>query len=597
MLLSIIILALLAGVVYFHYAQGLFSATLSAALAMVAACLAIGQYEVVVSLLPVGRLVDYAPAAAMAGVFGIVYGVGRVVFDALAPGNLRFPSIVDKVGGAVMGLIAGMFGTGVFAIAAQSLPVGPSILGLSRFELVGTREVRIPTRGQALDARVRNELKADALRPEDRAGLLIPVDSFVLGFVRALSDGGSLAGATPFEAVHPNLLDQFFGQRIGVQTGALRTAINDAKRQQARVAALFVLPSLSQADGEAENIRKRNLPLTLKPSASDVLLVVRTLFNLDASDDDKLFRFSPASVRLVAGGVNHHPIGALDDRGILRVNRPDDFLFVNVAERDRGADLVFLLPRADLFTQETVGYNTEARPPVIRDGVFLEVKRQARTRLAGMDLKFNWTKSDEVGLVRKENLPEPEGLPQRPVDAPLTIAGIELSPRLPIPLHIGPHGDEGEVQFDSGRARLRQGRLAWLSLNDTRTIQVLQRGDNPVRELFAGEGRQILQMAMAPAAARDGDPWGWSDRVGQFELVDENERAIRPAGAIVQIKQGTQDKLVAEFEFDRTIGSFPRYEGRPTDVWLVYVVPDNTRLVEVRYEGKRLRSIATQIGG
>src|SRR5688572_22106459 len=45
MILSIIIIAVVAGVAYFHYAQGLFGATISATIAIIAAALAIGYHE------------------------------------------------------------------------------------------------------------------------------------------------------------------------------------------------------------------------------------------------------------------------------------------------------------------------------------------------------------------------------------------------------------------------------------------------------------------------------------------------------------------------------------------------------------------------
>ena len=43
-------------------------------------------------------------------------------------------------------------------------------------------------------------------------------------------------------------------------------------------------------------------------------------------DVDHIFRFSPASMRLVANGTAYTALGTLDNKGILRQNKPDDFL-------------------------------------------------------------------------------------------------------------------------------------------------------------------------------------------------------------------------------------------------------------------------------
>src|SRR5438132_464583 len=70
-------------------------------------------------------------------------------------------------------------------------------------------------------------LKSDRLNPSDKQSIWIfPVDDIVCSVVDKLSNGGSLAGDTPFSAVHPNYPDELFAQRLGVQVGARHTTLN-----------------------------------------------------------------------------------------------------------------------------------------------------------------------------------------------------------------------------------------------------------------------------------------------------------------------------------------------------------------------------------
>src|SRR5436190_1793245 len=123
---GLLILVLVGVIAFFHYTQGFFSAALSAIIAILAASLALGYHETVVSSLLQGRFADQAGAMALVIIFAVVYFLLRWMFDSFVPGNIRMPAIVDKIGAGVMGLIAGIFAGGIVAIAAQSLPFGPS---------------------------------------------------------------------------------------------------------------------------------------------------------------------------------------------------------------------------------------------------------------------------------------------------------------------------------------------------------------------------------------------------------------------------------------------------------------------------------------
>src|SRR5688500_4840937 len=144
MILGVVIIALLAGVAYFHYAQGFFSATLSAICAVIAAVIAVGYHEVAVQSLLQGAAADYAHALCLCAIFGGVYIGLRLLFDKAIPGNIRLPVMVDRVGGAAMGVIAGIFTAGIVALAAQMLPFGPTVGGFARYAVEDRPEINVP---------------------------------------------------------------------------------------------------------------------------------------------------------------------------------------------------------------------------------------------------------------------------------------------------------------------------------------------------------------------------------------------------------------------------------------------------------------------
>lgn len=420
MLLNIIIIAVIAGIAYFHYAQGLFGATISAVIAIIAAVLAVGYHENLVNALLGGAVGDYATAGALAAIFALVYIICRTITDKAIPGNVRLPLLVDRIGGAAMGLIAGLFTAGMVALIAQALPFGPAVGGHARYALEGSREVTVtpPGASRAIDMEVLNELDEDTFMDEKEKKLIIPVDDIVLGFVQKMSDGGSLSGARTLASVHPDYPAELFAQRLGVQVGAKRTAFNaPGKSQQVSVpeqGVFLVTQDLTknQIDAELPSMHLRDV--VAKPTANQVQLVVRVMFNKDAADSDGNVRVSPASVRLVANGTNYFPVGTLEG-GMLYANKVDDFLFINVKGADAGADFVFFVDPADVFAggagainpKEQSTHAKDAKDAAkIADGVFIEVKRLARVDLSGRPVLTTVPKAENVKVERKPRLLE-----------------------------------------------------------------------------------------------------------------------------------------------------------------------------------------------
>ena len=72
-------------------------------------------------------MAGYAEGMILVAMFALIYVILRVIFDNLIPGNVRYPLLVDKIGSAIMGVFAGLFSIGIFALAVQTLPFGASV--------------------------------------------------------------------------------------------------------------------------------------------------------------------------------------------------------------------------------------------------------------------------------------------------------------------------------------------------------------------------------------------------------------------------------------------------------------------------------------
>jgi hypothetical protein len=408
MIFSIVIILLIFVVVYFHYLQGFFSSALSAIFAIVAAAVAIGWHETVIEMLLGGKYADTSTAMVVCSLFAAVYMILRMIADKYVGGAVLLPSTVDKVGGAAMGLVAGLVGGGIVAFAAQSMPFGPSIAGYSRLAIGPDRDVVVPPvpgKVQSRDSKVFGDVTVNTIDPTRQEGMFLPADDFLIGTVAVMSDG-ALSTSRRLSTVHPNWLLELWGQRAGIEPGARHTAAGKGLRMLTVDDTVIVVPSLPQRDHELPKMRDLQLEKTRTPGAGQSLLVVAASFASEASDSDRLVRFSPASVRLVANGKNHFPIGTVDAAGALVVNKPDDYLFFNTGTPNGKVAFVFEVDPGDVIASQVVG-----------NGVFLEAKRLAREDLSGLAVKEQASVANPNDAVLRKSAPGAPATPAAPARA------------------------------------------------------------------------------------------------------------------------------------------------------------------------------------
>jgi len=607
MILNLLLIVALGIVVFFHYVQGFFSAFLSAVIAVIAASLAISYHEPIVYKVFQGKLADSAFAMSLVALFAVVYLVLRVIFDKLVPGNVRLPAALDRIGGGIMGLIAGVFGVGIVAIAVQTLPYDASIGGYSRYELKEDRNVSVGGAGggRAEDMQVVEELKGDKFEDQDKRSLWVPVDEIVLGFVQKLSDGGSLAGGQTLAAVHPNYVEEMYASRLGIQQGRSKTAVDIGPRTDVELKGVYRIEEAKQVDNEVKGIRDRHLEDTRKAKPNEALVVARVIFNRGATDKDGLVAFSCGSIRICANGKDYYAIGTLDAANtppILYADKPDDFLFVQVGNDQGGADVVFSL---DSNAVQGLGGKEKSNKPLkFVEGAFLEVKRLAQIELTDQKIEPGPPKPNKlVAVIHKPDVAKGRGSAQEgsaadTVQVPITVK--EVIPA-PVPLftkvNVGTNARSGDGTMDSGSAKLQDKKFQSLELDGSRAVAILSKGPdaNLVQDFYVPADKKMIVVAATPRGA---EKWAWADQIGNIWLQDESDQQLKPHGAWARAKKGNAEFAVGRYNAEEEIGDAPKLDdASPTEVWLAFVVPTGTKLKELHYGDVILREVKMTVGG
>jgi hypothetical protein len=143
---TLLVLAIVAGMAAFGFQYGFFLAILASLGAIATLLVAFGLGEAVASLLVAVEMpADYAlPVSigvlAVAGALAVRFAIGGAVGE----GTLRFSPLVDKIGGVLMGGLAGVViaGTLLVLLSAMPIPAAYSIDGARTKYDLGTRVLK-----------------------------------------------------------------------------------------------------------------------------------------------------------------------------------------------------------------------------------------------------------------------------------------------------------------------------------------------------------------------------------------------------------------------------------------------------------------------
>jgi hypothetical protein len=211
-LFSIILWALIALIAYWWSAQGFFSSVQFCLCTLCAGALALALWEPGAHLMLRGGFFDnYAWGLSLGGQFIIYLLLARVISERFVPANMRFHPLLDKLGGAVFGLAAGILCIGMTGIAVGFVQSTNEVLGFRGF--------------------VRNQ--ANSAQP-NRMNTMAPLpDPMKLTetVYNTLGGRGGMGAFRPFSALglaklQPNLTDVAFGlHRDTWSAGVGRTAV------------------------------------------------------------------------------------------------------------------------------------------------------------------------------------------------------------------------------------------------------------------------------------------------------------------------------------------------------------------------------------
>ncbi|MGA2582727.1 MAG: hypothetical protein ABSG31_05570 [Tepidisphaeraceae bacterium] len=592
-------------IAFFHYIQGLFSATISAILVIIAAMVAMAYHEWAANFLLTTGFAPYAISIALTAIFAIVYIIPKIIIDSLVPGNVRYPVLMDKIGAAAMGLLAGLFATGIVAIAAEALPFGPVFGMYSRYAVADVPGRFMSTRGSYDDTTSNDVLQVDTLDPDKAQHLWFHQDDLVNGMFKLVS-AGSLSDTLPFAANHPDYIDELYGQRLGIQVGAKTLMVGD----DLSVDRIFTQSKLAQVDGEEADLRGPGYqapPSVLQPAPGQTLVIIRTKIKSDKdnNDSDAVLRISSGAIRLLAGsnGVyqDYHPVATMDPSRVAVVCKPDDFIVMDGAA-NHTIDLVFLV-------DSDVALQGDATALQFTPGSFLQIKRYGFVDLSGKAVEKELPPNDDTkAIMRKPQVQTMIGAakPFRPesasggsvAEAPsgqlatgtavgLTFKNLKVSSALLFPIDVKTGNTDGQVSLSNVGVTGDFAARKWAHLTVTAqaTRQDLSGSvDEQIANIAVPDGQVMVQASFG--GPTEGEVWDWGKQINDFQLIDTVGHAYKLVGAWALVRKSTQQMLAASIDSSNA-GNVPAIDqqtGRPSNVYLAFYVPSGTTIAEVRYE-------------
>jgi uncharacterized membrane protein required for colicin V production len=136
MIVLILTVVLVLGIAFLQMKQGLFSALVMAVLSVCSAALALSIYKPLAGA--TGLYDRVGPQLAQAGILAVVFFLAiftlRTVAEKLITQDIYFSTIIDRLGGAICGIITGMTMTGILLVVAQLLPLPATILDYKPYD-------------------------------------------------------------------------------------------------------------------------------------------------------------------------------------------------------------------------------------------------------------------------------------------------------------------------------------------------------------------------------------------------------------------------------------------------------------------------------
>lgn len=367
MLLSVFLFVLILAIAFFQSTQGVFSALIMTVQVICCTAFAMYSYEWVATHWLAGWKPDYAYALAMAGTFGLSLLLLRIVYDKAAPRAPLVPRMVDRIGGAVCGLVTGLAIVGMLALSLQQIPFGGNVFGFTRID----RHVK---KQPVKDGDP--ELRAVPLEQAQRELFLTP-DRFAVKLA-ALTSAGVFSGERKLGKSEPDLVEH-----IGWVNSVPAPVSQYAEEGSVEVLKTFPVDYIYDFKHGVRRLRGESTDDTyeqIKPKPGHEYWAVRLKLKQGARGTDKstYFTFSLRQIRIVGKVENrleHYTPLAIQAADPAHAGRHTaatfafsqrfhvvDDLFKPLAAAGQEIEVVFELPMR--FDPDFIEYKRGARVPV-----------------------------------------------------------------------------------------------------------------------------------------------------------------------------------------------------------------------------------------
>lgn len=253
--------------------QGFFSSMIMFLETLLACIITFAFYENINSLWKDSLDPGIGLPLAFMGLFLLVLLGLRVATDKMIPTNVNFPMYVDRAGGGICGFFTGMILVGTALIGLQMLPIGSAIFFFERYT---TNKEGYP-----------EESNLSFLKP----------DRFTAGMMNMLSNQARFGGQNPLNQAKPDLIDELYSARAGVQSEQRMFLPSDVLKVEAYWEVTEIDHVQHSLDGET---LVRNFETSEPEKPGNKFLVCRVRIDEKAAKKDKLeIRFRVPQFRIV----------------------------------------------------------------------------------------------------------------------------------------------------------------------------------------------------------------------------------------------------------------------------------------------------------
>lgn len=353
---TLILVGLLIGITVRQASQGLLGALVTMVLTCCAAALAVGTYEwVAIHWVAPKWRPDYALPVALGGMFGLPLIVTRLAFDASVRRSPLLPSLVDRVGGGLCGVITSMTTVGIFAICIQMLPFENGvILGYQR----------LPSQ---------ESKPREAGLPREQNELLLSPDRFALRVAAVLSNGVFGSGKDPAKD-GPDLLENIaWVGSVHPEVSRFAPPNSIAVLGTKPVESVFKLTPGVQRAGTVTKLEAQT------PASGYEYHAVRIQLRNPARDKNKSHIFSPRQFRIVGESSGrpeqYHPTAIRYEQGA----EENGYYIVSIQV---GRSVVPVVERIYKPVDQKSEVEVVFETPAGFKPTFLEYKREARAKFS-----------------------------------------------------------------------------------------------------------------------------------------------------------------------------------------------------------------------